>query len=99
VALCWKISELYEVEETQKCEPNVITFELVAGEDRFYFVGLAQQLAFLEQEALHSVFIDLKKAYDAMDRERCLEILEGYGVGPNMLRLLEHFWDVTMLAC
>ena len=31
---------------------------------------LAQQLVFLEQEALHSVFIDLKKAYDAMDREQ-----------------------------
>ena len=52
---------------------------------------LAQQLAFLEQEALHSVFVDLKKVYNAMDRERCLEILVGYGVGPNMIRLLDHF--------
>ena len=60
---------------------------------------LAQQLVFIEQEALHSVFIDLKKAYDTMDRERCLEILAGYGVGPNMIRILEHFWDVAMMAC
>ena len=45
-------------------------------------VKLAQQLAFLEQEALYGVFIDLHKAYNAMDRERCLEILAGYGVGP-----------------
>ena len=60
---------------------------------------LAQQLAFLEQEALHSVLFNLKKAYDTMDRERCLEILAGYGVGPNMLRLLHHFWDVAMMAC
>ena len=43
---------------------------------------LAQQLAFLEQEALHSVFIDLKKAYDAMDRERCLEIWQGMELDP-----------------
>ena len=26
--------------------------------------------------------MDLHKAYDAMDRERALEILRGYGVGP-----------------
>ena len=39
VALCWRSSESYEVEETRECGPNVITFELVTGEDRFYVVG------------------------------------------------------------
>ena len=39
VALCWKSSELYKVEETQKCGPSVIAFELVTREDRFYVVG------------------------------------------------------------
>ena len=52
---------------------------------------LAQQLAFREQEALFETFIDLRKAYDAMDRGRCLEILEEYGVGSNMLRLIRFF--------
>ena len=60
---------------------------------------LAQQHAYLEQEALYSTFIDLRKAYDAMDRERCLLLLEGYGVGPMTLRLIKHFWDAAMLAC
>ena len=50
--------------------------------------NLAQQLDFIEQEALYEIFIDLRKANDAMERERCLEILEGYGVGPNILRLI-----------
>jgi hypothetical protein len=36
---------------------------------------LAQQLAHLKQEPFHGVFLDLKKAFDAMDRERCLLIL------------------------
>ena len=36
-------------------------------------------LAYIEQETLSSTFGYLKKAYDAMDRERCLEILKGYG--------------------
>ena len=34
-----------------------------------------------------------------MDRERCLEILEGYGVGPNALWLICQFWDIVVLAC
>jgi len=37
---------------------------------------LAQQLAYIEQEALFQTFIDLKKAYDTMDREHCLETLK-----------------------
>ena len=28
------------------------------------------------------IFLDLQKAYDALDRSRCLDILEGYVVGP-----------------
>ena len=33
-----------------------------------------------------------------MDRERCLEILEGYGEGPNMLRFIKIFWDLAILV-
>ena len=60
---------------------------------------MAQQLAYIKQEALYSTFINLKKAYDAMDRERCLELMEGDGVGPNMLRLIKTFWDLVVLVC
>ena len=60
---------------------------------------LAQQLAFLQQEMIYEVFVDLKKAYDAMDRNQYLEILRGYGVGPLMLRLIKFFWDHTDLVC
>ena len=62
-------------------------------------VKLAQQLAYIEQEPLFRVFIDLKKAYDAMDRERCIEILVGCGVGPNLIRLLIFFWENAELVC
>ena len=42
---------------------------------------LVQQLAFVKQCPLYGIFIDLRKAYDAMDRGRCLEILRDCGVG------------------
>ena len=29
---------------------------------------------------------------DALDRSRCLDILEGYGVGPGARRLLQNYW-------
>ena len=43
---------------------------------------LIQQLAALKEEALYVIFLDLHKEYDPLDRSRCLDILEGFGVGP-----------------
>ena len=34
------------------------------------------------------IFLDMTKAYAALDRSRCLDILEGDGVGPNARRVL-----------
>ena len=60
---------------------------------------LLQQLAALREEVLYVIFLDLTKAYDALDRSRCLEILEGYDVGPNARRLLTTYWRrLTMVA-
>ena len=33
---------------------------------------LIQQLAFREQVPLYGIFLDLRKAFDAMDRSRCI---------------------------
>ena len=45
------------------------------------------------------ILLDLHKAYDALDRSRCLEILEGYGVGPRARQLLRTYWGkMTMVA-
>ena len=41
-----------------------------------------QQLAAMREEILYVIFLDLYKACGALDRDICLEILEGYGVGP-----------------
>ena len=60
---------------------------------------LLQQLVALREEVLYVIFLDLHKAYDALDRSRCLEILEGYGVRPQSRRLLQTYWrSLTMVA-
>ena len=44
---------------------------------------LLQQLAALSEEVMYVIFLDLYKAYDALDRSWCIEILEGYGAWPR----------------
>ena len=45
------------------------------------------------------IFLDLHKAYDALDRSRCPEILERYNMGPQACRLLRAYWGkMTMVA-
>ena len=43
-------------------------------------VKLVQQLVYLKQVPLYGLFLDLRKAFDDMDREHCLQILKDQGV-------------------
>ena len=45
---------------------------------------LLQQLVAMREEVLYMIFLDLTKAYDALDRSRILDIFEGYGVGKRV---------------
>jgi hypothetical protein len=61
---------------------------------------LAQQLAHLEQTPFFSTFIDLRKAFDAMDWGRCLKILVLHRVDPQILHLIHNlFWDLARNIC
>ena len=45
------------------------------------------------------IFLDLHKAYDALCRSRCLNILEGFGMVPRACRILWTYWSrLTMVA-
>ena len=59
---------------------------------------VAQQLAYIKQAPFYGIFLDLQKAHDAIGRDRCLQILKGYGVGMNILRLIKYFWDEAVLV-
>ena len=53
--------------------------------------NIVQHLYGLIHEPLFQVFLDVRKAYNLLDRERFLEVLRGYGMGPNMARLLKNY--------
>ena len=54
---------------------------------------LLQQLAAMKEEVLYVIFLDLHKTYDALDRDRCLNIMKGYRAGPQARRILWEYWD------
>ena len=45
----------------------------------------------MREEVIYMIFLELHKAYDALDRSRCLGILEGYGIGPWARKLLQTY--------
>ena len=63
-------------------------------------VKLIQQLTAMKGEVLYKIFLDLHKEHDALERDICLDILKGYGMGPPYCRILRAYWERTkMVAC
>ena len=54
---------------------------------------LLAQLQMRSDEPLYMVFMDLKKAYDTLDRTQALRILREYGVGEKLLRIISTIWE------
>ena len=53
---------------------------------------IAQELASIDQDSLFLVLLDVRKAYDTVDKERLLITLEGYSAVPCLCGLVETFW-------
>ena len=56
-------------------------------------LNLTQELASMDQDPLFLLFLDLRKAYDTVNRYRLLITLEGSRAGPRMCGVLETFCD------
>jgi Reverse transcriptase (RNA-dependent DNA polymerase) len=59
---------------------------------------LHMQLTLWDCKPLFQVFIDLTKAYDTLDRIRTMQILAGYGMGPNLRQFIQTIWDGDTLV-
>jgi retron-type reverse transcriptase len=42
---------------------------------------------------LYLIFLDITKAYDTLDRDRMLQLLQAYGVGPNICLIIDNIWN------
>ena len=54
---------------------------------------LDHQLVGITHEPLFQVFLDVQNAYYSLDKGCRMEILRGYGIGQNTVRLISHNWD------
>ena len=54
---------------------------------------LAQHLTGIAHEPLLQVFLDVREAYNSLDRGWCMEILKGYRMVHNTARLISHHLD------
>jgi DNA replication initiation complex subunit (GINS family) len=54
---------------------------------------IRMQMAACSAKTTYQIYLDLRKAYDSIDRKRVLRILKEYGVGPNILRYIRIIWE------
>ena len=104
VEVLWKV---YSVVVNCWLKRNVVLHDALRGfiegrgmgmETATLKAKLDQQLAGLAHDPLFQVFLDVRKAYDSLDQERCLELLRGYRMGANLDRLLDNYWPRQMIV-
>ena len=60
--------------------------------------NMLQYLIAIMETVSHAIFLNLRKAYYALDRDHCLDILVGFVVGPRTLRILWKHWVQLQMA-
>ena len=60
--------------------------------------NLLQKLIAIREMVIHEILLNLSKAYDYLNRDRCIDILVGYGLGPRTLRILRTYWVRIQMA-
>ena len=53
---------------------------------------MAQQFVVIAHKPPFQVFLVVRKAYDSLDIGRSIEILRGYGMGQETVRLIDNHW-------
>ena len=54
---------------------------------------MRMQIEACKSTPIYQVYLDLSKAYDSIDQESTLRIMEKYKIGPNIRRYVQKVWD------
>ena len=57
---------------------------------------ILQNIEYIQKEVLYDIFLYIHKVYDALDWGRALTLLEGCGVGPQVLQILTQYLGGAM---
>lgn len=87
------------IQEVVKFHPCVHGFRKNKGTGTAILeVKLLATLALEEKETVYQVFLDLRKAYDSVSRQRLLLIMKEYGIGERTATLIEKYWTTQQVA-
>ena len=53
--------------------------------------NMLQHTTSMKEAVLHDILLDIQKVYNSLDKDRCLNIFSGCGVGPRSLRFLRTY--------
>ena len=91
--LCSQIINLRLAQTIEFCD-EVHGFRRKRG--TFTAIGeskIRTQMAACESKTIYKIFLDLRKAYDSIDRKRVLRLMEKYKIGPNIRRYVAKVWE------
>jgi hypothetical protein len=56
------------------------------------------QLASYLCQPLFQIFLDLSKAYDNLDHEHIMSLMEAYGIGPHTQLIINALWEHELMV-
>ena len=100
--VCYKVLStiiLMQIEDGIKWHPGIHGFRHRRGTGTCILEAkLRMQLASSLCQPLCQIILDLSKAYDMLNREFTMSLLEAYGVGPNTRSIIDAIWEHELMA-
>jgi hypothetical protein len=97
--VCYKVIStiiLMQIESGIKWHPGIHRFIHKRGTG--LEAKLRMQLASYLCQPLFQIFLDLSKAYDNLDHEHIMSLMEAYGIGPHTQLIINALWEHELMV-
>ena len=95
----WEMIVYLRAVDRIQLHPNIHGFRRRRGcNTAILEAKLEMQWAAFTPVPYFQIFLDLAKAYDSINRDCLLDVLAGYGFGPNMIQFLHRIWAHATLT-
>jgi hypothetical protein len=100
--VCYKVISsiiLTRIEDAITWHPGIHGFRHKRGTSTCILEAkLRVQLASYLCKPLYQIYLDLSKAYDMLDRNRTMSLLEAYGLGPHTRSIIDALWEHKLMT-
>jgi hypothetical protein len=100
--VCYKVIStiiVMQIESGIKWHPGIHGFIHKRGTGTCILEAkLRMQLASYLCQPLFQIFLDLSKAYDNLDHEHIMSLMEAYGIGPHTQLIINALWEHELMV-